>query len=124
MTGRCFEENLFKDLSYSLERPIGSCWESEERDFYYYDSVIKGCAAYRSCGEVSPDANRFETPDCLIIWMNPSDPIPDPNRMAKKAFNRYTGECESYVEQKGYPIPPLFTTYAECEKYCLNDDEY
>ncbi|KII72358.1 hypothetical protein RF11_00267 [Thelohanellus kitauei] len=120
----CFFINFVPSNCYKAY-PVEDCAFWQKKDYYNYNSYSKDCVKYKSFGHVSPDENISETAgkcrfECAsLAKVKHEDPNHDDNRMSKKAFNRYVGGCESYIEEKGYPIPPLITRYAECEKYCL-----
>ncbi|KII69828.1 hypothetical protein RF11_13054 [Thelohanellus kitauei] len=115
----------------------GNCESNPKSTFYFFDSTRRFCGEYQACGPVKDDVNMFTSmPDCkaecaspfrvkrrecLIDWgLRLRTPTTDGKKI-KRAYNKYTGMCEVFIKQKGYPTPPLFDTWDECDRYCLID---
>ncbi|KII61221.1 hypothetical protein RF11_11306 [Thelohanellus kitauei] len=97
------------------------------------------CGQYQACGPPNSDVNMFwkrnecraqcaspirlKRKECMLDWGEPYILKNREIKSTKKAFNKWTGMCDTYIKRKGYPTPPLFTTLDECDEYCLIDPE-
>ncbi|KII61239.1 hypothetical protein RF11_11324 [Thelohanellus kitauei] len=116
-------------------RHENDCIYNDNSTYAFFDIQTGFCKEYGTCGIPRYEVNMFwnlgdckaecESPfrnlECLIDWDLSRDLAYGEIIMTKKAFNKYTGECELYIEEQEYPTPPLFDSYDECEEYCLID---
>ncbi|KII61232.1 hypothetical protein RF11_11317 [Thelohanellus kitauei] len=103
-------------------RHEGDCKSHPKSTYFYFDIQQGSCLKYQACGHPLAELNMFwSLGDCRAECASPHSVKNIETKRTKKAFNKWRGSCESYIKRKGYPTPPLFNNYDECDEYCLID---
>ncbi|KII61237.1 hypothetical protein RF11_11322 [Thelohanellus kitauei] len=101
-------------------RHEGDCKSSPKSNYVYFDieSGRRNVPVHEKSRKEVLECLYWE---CLIDWGEKYDAPVGQSKKTKKAFNKWRASCEPYIKRKGYPVPPLFNNYNECDEYCLID---